>query len=118
MSDSFRVELPWPTRILHPNERGHWGPKSRAAAKSREVAGLLTRSRLVAGKPALGERIKVRLTFKPPNNNKHDIDGCLSANKHALDGVADALKVDDSRFELELHKGEKIKGGMVVVEIA
>ena len=83
-----------------------------------EVAGLLTRSRLVAGKPTFGERIRVRLTFKPPNNNKHDIDGCLSANKHALDGVADALQVDDSRFELELHKGEKIKGGMVVVEIA
>lgn len=113
----IRVTIPWPPRTLHPNGRPHWRIKAESAAISRNDAFLLTRTALRGRKPAFEERIQVRLTFCPPNRHKHDIDGCLSANKAALDGIADALGVDDSRFSLTLERGPVTKGGAVYVEI-
>lgn len=44
--------------------------------------------------------IHVTLTFYPPDKRRRDLDGCISACKAYLDGLADALGVDDSRFTL------------------
>jgi hypothetical protein len=35
-----------------------------------------------------------------------------------LDGIADALKINDERFELTIRRGEPVKNGRVVVRIA
>jgi len=116
---SLRIELPWPPRCLHPNDRSHWRIVRAAAKTARNDAFLLTRTAMSRGEsaPPVDGGYFLRLTFCPPNRRKHDIDGCLSANKAALDGIADALKVDDSRFALLIQKGDPVKGGKVIVEI-
>jgi crossover junction endodeoxyribonuclease RusA len=113
------VKLPWPPRCLHPNSRTHWAKRSPAAKKARSDALFLTLEAMVRGKPLFREAapVYVHMRFCPPNARKHDIDGCLSANKAALDGIADALGVDDSRFSLTLERGPVIKGGAVDVVI-
>jgi crossover junction endodeoxyribonuclease RusA len=115
----MQITLPWPPRCLHPNDRSHWRIVRAAAKTARGDAFLLTRSAMARGRPLFGDDSKVylRLTFCPPNRRKHDIDGCLSANKAALDGIADALGVDDSRFSLRLDRGPVVKGGAVYVEV-
>lgn len=109
------ITLAWPNRILHPNARPHWAAKAKAAKAYRHAAGWLTR--------ASGDRVEgtgpvdVHITFYPPNKRSHDLDGCLSAIKNGLDGIADALGVDDSRFTLRIEKGAVIKGGEIRIII-
>jgi crossover junction endodeoxyribonuclease RusA len=111
--------LPWPPRCLHPNSRKHWGERGPAVKKARADAYLLTKAAMGSFALAFpeGVGVYVKLTFCPPNKRKHDIDGCLSANKAALDGIADALGVDDSRFSLTLERGAVVKGGAVHVTV-
>lgn len=49
-------------------------------------------------KPPEGN-IALSLLFLTPDKRKRDLDGMLSSAKHALDGIAQALGVDDSRFK-------------------
>jgi crossover junction endodeoxyribonuclease RusA len=125
----MKVELPWPPAALWPNRRSHWGKKSRTAQKVRADAHTLTfqawwadgRTRERGNVRMLiehGEQIPVRLTFCPPTRRSYDVDNALAACKSMLDGVADGIAVDDSRFQLTLERGEVVKGGKVVVEIS
>lgn len=54
-------------------------------------------------------RITLEVSLKDPSRRR-DADGCWSGLKLALDGIAEALGVDDSRFqmgELTFVKGEE-----------
>lgn len=112
---AIRLELPWPAKELHPNARVHWAEKARATKKARSLAGWTTRaaerSRLCA------EALAVTIVFHPPDNRPRDLDGMLSSAKSYLDGIADIVGIDDSKWSISPHKGEKIKGGRVVVEV-
>ena len=63
------------------------------------------------------ERPKVRVQFSPPDNRRRDLDGMIASHKAAQDGIADALGVDDSKFEVTYTIGPPIKGGAVIVQI-
>lgn len=109
------ITLAWPDRVLHPNSRKHWSARAKAAKAYRQAAGWLTKA---SGDKVEGMgKIDLHITFCPPNRHKHDLDGCLSACKAGLDGIADALKVDDSRFTLKIEKGGVVKDGQVRIII-
>ena len=105
------ITLSWPPRVLHPNARPHWAVKAKAVKAYRQAAGWAAK--------ASGDRVKgdgaveLYIVFYPPNKRKHDLDGCLSAMKAGIDGIADALGVDDSRFTLRIERGAVIKGGEI-----
>jgi len=107
------VDLPWPPRDLHPNARVHWTRKHKATKAAREVAQWMSCS---LG-PIEADRLNVTLTFFPPDNRRRDIDGMLAASKALIDGVADSLEVDDSRWSIALRRGDPVKGGTVRFEI-
>lgn len=112
------VELPWPDPRLRPNaaRRQHYHLNAKIASSYRQQAYWLTE----ASGMRLPERegnIMVRMTFHPPNRQRRDMDGNLSACKPAIDGLSDALGVDDARFEYTLLKGEPVPKGKVVVEV-
>lgn len=93
------ILLPWPPRELHPNGRAHWGAKARYAKKQRAEAILLAKQ---AGYdkvdwPKEG-RLCVWITGYARDRRRRDADGLLSSVKWALDGIADVMDVDDSRF--------------------
>ena len=109
------VTLPWPDKALSANARLHWAPKSRATKRARQDAAWLTRA---AGSVTLPDGpIAVRVTFHPPTKRRHDRDNLIGRMKAAQDGIADALGVDDARFEPTYAMGEVRRGGAVVVEI-
>ena len=118
-----RIELPWPPKELSPNARVHFRAKAAATKAYREQAywtaktaymrGELTRSEL----PAEGV-ISLRFEFRPPDARRRDLDNMLSSMKAGLDGIADALEVNDQRFELFLKRSTPIKGGKIIVEVA
>ena len=118
MMASASVTLPWPPRDLSPNARVHWSRKSRAAKKFRAACFYLAKlDRLAVDWEG---DIIVSVTFRPPagsNGRRHDQDNCVASCKSGLDGLADALKVNDKRFRLVPAMGEPVKGGQVYVSI-
>ena len=98
MTIEYEIVLPWPARVLHPNARAHWGTRSKAAKAARRDARLLA---LAAGwdkRTFDGGRLHVWIDGYAPDRRRRDHDGFLSSLKPHLDGIADALKVDDARF--------------------
>lgn len=109
------IELCWPAKQLSPNFRGHWSRKAKAAKLARQVAGWNTKA---SGVKVSGEGlIDLHITFHPPDKRRRDLDNCIASMKSLLDGVADGLCVNDSRFRLHLEFGEVVNGGKVVVKI-
>ena len=57
------------------------------------------------------------LIFYPPDNRRRDLDNMLAASKALIDGVAQSLEVDDSKWAISLRRGEVMQGGNVRFEI-
>ena len=110
-TNSVQVELvlPWPDKKLSPNARQHWAQRSAAVKRARSQAYLLARggmSQQNLGWQALQncappDRINIKLTFEPPARYRYDIDNLVARMKASLDGIADALGVDDYSFQLQ-----------------
>lgn len=108
------IELPFPPSSLSGHNTGHWRRKSPIVAKHREWA----RSATLAAKvnvPEAGD-IRVIVTFYPPDR-RGDRVNFPNRMKPYFDGIADALKVNDSRFVPSYQFAEPIKGGRVVVSL-
>lgn len=110
------IELPFPPSSLSGHANGHWRSKAGIVAKHREWARLATLASDHAPVPEAGD-IRIVITFYPPSN-RGDRVNYPNRMKPAIDGIAEALGVNDKRFLPSYHFSEPIKGaGKVVVEI-
>lgn len=114
----LHITLPWPDRKLSPNARVHWAQKSRAVKQYRAVARMLTVSELnKTGDRPQGD-VDIELAFYRPSRRAMDLDNRIASVKAGLDGVADALGIDDHKFRLSAEMMTDTKpGGAVVVTI-
>jgi hypothetical protein len=109
------IELPWPSSILsgHAKGNGQW----RKIAETKKYRAWAKAATLAAGDigiPISGD-IRVIVTFYPPDR-RGDRVNFPNRVKPLFDGIADALKVNDSRFLPSYHFAEPVKGaGKVVV---
>ena len=90
--------LPWPSRDLHPNSRGHWSVKAKATKRARADANNLAKAAGWHREDWADGPLHVWIDGYPPDRRKRDNDGLLSSLKAALDGIASAMGIDDSRF--------------------
>lgn len=93
----IEVTLPWPPSKLSPNARVHWRVLAKHKKAYREACYWLSHS--LKGKAPDGP-LGLELTFYPPNRRARDRDNLLASMKSGLDGFAEALGIDDSRFVL------------------
>ena len=109
------VKIPWPPKELSPNSTLHWSKKAKKKKEYRTVCWALTlEAKLVA--PPGEDKIPVEITFYPPDKRHRDADNMVASIKAGLDGLADALKVNDKRF-LPTFKFKDEVLGMVVIEL-
>ena len=114
----------WPNPILSPNKKVHWAQKARAAKIYRSHAYLMAREAIVrkeVNEPhvlhALSEARKgdfslsVCVTFCPPDKRHRDRDNMIASFKSGQDGIADALLINDVRFEPTYLLGIPVKIG-------
>ena len=110
------VELPWPPSILSPNSAKSWRAKIKPRAKYKADCYFLCRKANLINPGS--EKIHVFIEFFQPDNRKRDQDNMLASTKYLLDGVADSMLVDDSRFVLHpLFSDTRIKGGIIKIKI-
>lgn len=105
------VELPWPPRELSPNARKHWSVVAKHKKQYRQLCWAMVKQSNI--KPA---NLVVTLTFYRPSKRHMDLDNCLAMMKSGLDGVADALGVNDRHFKLTVTMAEET-GGYVYMEL-
>ena len=112
------IELSWPAKPLWPNfrSRTHWA-KTRAVKIARAEGYYAT----MAAKVAISAGdvpLIVQATFYPPDRHARDYDNCGAAIKSQLDGIADALGINDNAFRPQTPIiGEPVKGGRVTVAV-
>ena len=114
----LRIILPWPPSALSPNGRTHWRTHAKAKKSYRQACALQALAQgVTAGCMPVG-RVRVSMTFVPPDKRRRDLDNLIAAMKSGLDGLSDALGVDDHKFALaaELLTDGTI-GGFVRVEV-
>jgi crossover junction endodeoxyribonuclease RusA len=107
------IDLPFPAKALWPNGRAHWAEKARAVKTHRAWACVAA---WAAGAPFTDPivRVSIAVTVHPKTRNPIDRDNCVAALKSYLDGIADALGVDDRTFDTpSISFGEPIKGGLL-----
>lgn len=109
------IRLPWPPATLSGHAKGHWREKAAATKQHREWARLAT---LAAGPiqiPATGD-IRIRIRFVPPDR-KGDRGNFPHRIKAGIDGIAQALGVNDARFLPSYEFAEPRKPGCVFVTL-
>jgi crossover junction endodeoxyribonuclease RusA len=111
-------DLPFPAKILWPNGRGHWAEKARAVKAARQAAWAAALAAGVKSLP-LGYPFAIAVTVYPKTRNAIDADNAVASLKASLDGIADALGVDDQTFDTPtISFGEPVKGGLMTLTVS
>lgn len=113
---NWNLELPWPAKELSPNFRGHWS----VVAKAKKAYRLKCKQLGLAGGLHLANKnpssVKVHLIFCQPDRRDRDWDNMLASMKSGLDGLADAMGVDDSKWRPTFDVADDpVKHGKVLV---
>ena len=113
---SNSIELPLPPRELHPNARPHHMAKARAKKAYREQVFWTAKSANLSVPIGDGD-IAIRITVYPKTKHIPDRDNLVAWLKSGLDGLADAMGVNDQRFDARAYIGDPVKGGKVCIEV-
>lgn len=107
------IVLPFPPSTLSGHNKGHWATKARIVATHRSWAFHATRAAR-ASVPAEGD-IPIRFVFVPPHN-RGDRTNYPNRLKPYIDGIAEALGINDRRFLPSYEFSEPEKPGRVEVQ--
>lgn len=115
----MKIDLPWPAKALWPNGRAHYMAKAREVKKHRSWGNLAALEALGGTTFAhTGATIPITLHVHPkPKGPLPDRDNCIAACKSLLDGIADALGVNDSAFDIQPVQFSDERDGRIVVEV-
>lgn len=108
------MKLPWPDRTLNPNVKTHWAIKAKQIKIHRDMAFVSTKCTTNIEKKGT----TLEFTFTPPDKRKRDVDNMLAMCKAYLDGICDALSINDEQFtKIVVIKKPPKKGGYVEIII-
>lgn len=107
----FCVVVPWPHRYLSPNSRINWAAKAQIVQKARMTSRVLAKQLFGEQDPAepIDERINVQLVLHPRDRRRRDEDNIIASMKAYLDGIADAMGVNDAFFHFKELEHSYIK---------
>ena len=101
------VTFGWPSADLSPNARVHWARLALAKKKARMEGHFSARIALKRQGYGLANpyqlpqselSVSAQVTFYPPNLVRRDVDNFIARIKPHLDGIADAIGADDSKW--------------------
>ena len=117
----IEVVLGWPPTDLSPNARKHWAVVARAKKQYRKDCYSVSKEQLKKYKKEtenIPERLVLEMTFIPPDRSSYDRDNLVARMKSGIDGLADALKINDKRFNTVISTMDQdYLGGFVRIRI-
>lgn len=115
---TWNFELPWPSPRLSPNARGHWAIMAKAKKAYRSTCRRIADEHGLSLAPKPAASVQVSLTFVPPDRRHRDLDNMLASMKSGLDGLADSMGIDDSRWRVSIDLADDpVKEGRVLVNV-
>ena len=110
------VTVSWPARPLWQNARVHWTKRAAATRAARWEAKAAT---MVQTRDYVEAPVRIIVRVYPPSRRRMDMANVIGALKASIDGIADALGIDDSQFLIRWPEAFKapVKGGKVTFEI-
>ena len=97
--DTWMACLPWPAPELSPNARNHWATTAKGRKAYRRACWLAALER--GGRPAGNAPWEVEYQFQPPPRaRRSDEDNLVARMKSGLDGVCDALEINDQDLRI------------------
>lgn len=119
--DRLHIKLPWIDSRLMPNRKNGaaWQSTHAAKIRAKQDGALCARAALGTNTLTPADTYPLSLTFVAPDGRHRDLDNMLAASKAALDGIAQALGVDDKCFrpiKLDVARDSK-RQGFVIVEV-
>ena len=114
------IVLPWPPKELSPNARVHRMVKAKRTKAYREACYWITKEavgKLANYEPDSKSKWHLSILFVPPNRQRRDLDNMFASIKGGLDGLADALGIDDSWFRPVTIDVADYVGGMVKISL-
>jgi crossover junction endodeoxyribonuclease RusA len=108
-----QIIMPWPAKPLWQNVRTHWAKRSAAVKSYRSIAYHMALAQGLHKTP--DPAALLAFSFHPPDRRRRDLHNMMATQKAAIDGIADAMRVDDQLFRCQwpLAWGEVVKGGAV-----
>ena len=117
----IEVVLGWPPSDLSPNKRLHWAKLATAKKQYRQKCNSVAKEQLKKFKKVtenIPERLVLEMTFIPPDRRSYDRDNLVARMKSGIDGLADALKINDKRFNTVISTMDQdYLGGFVRIRI-
>lgn len=115
---TFTVELPYPPNVLSPNNRSHWAKRLKVKQKYKSDCHLLTKAAGAYQFDGIG-KIPTEIVFYRSSLRHADVDNALASCKSGLDGMCEALGINDKRLSpiTTWISDETYKGGKVVVTL-
>lgn len=116
----MQIKLPWLDMSLMPNRKNgrHWGSTQAAKVKARDGAYWAAKQEIEPGVKLAGP-LHLSITYFAPDGRHRDLDNLLAASKAAIDGIAQAIGVDDKCFRpitIDTCRDSN-KKGFVMVEV-
>jgi crossover junction endodeoxyribonuclease RusA len=113
----YSIRLPWPPKKSSPNgSQGDYHGKASAGRAYKATCAKECWAQKV--RRITAENVSVEVVFHPSTFRAYDLDNMLARAKRGLDAVAEAIGVDDADWtEMRLVRGQKVKGGALVVNI-
>ena len=117
----IEVVLGWPPTDLSPNARKHWAVVARAKKQYRKDCYSVSKEQLKKYKKEtenIPERLVLEMTFIPPDKRSYDRDNLVARMKAGIDGLADALRINDKQFNTVISTMDQdYLGGFVRIRI-
>ena len=121
LTGQITVDVPWPSRALSPNGRVSHFTLARLKRLAKSYAATATRE-AIAGRAVaypVGVRLRYDIVTRPKCRRNRDDDNTVAMLKASLDGIAQALGVDDSQFQLgSVTEGEKSTRPHVLITLS
>jgi len=116
----IEVVLGWPPSDLSPNKRLHWAKLATAKKQYRQACLSVTKEQLKKYPKYnnLPEVLVLEMTFIPPDRRSYDRDNLVARMKSGIDGLSDALRINDKRFNTVISTMDpNYLGGFVKIRI-
>ena len=117
----IEIVLGWPPTDLSPNARKHWAVVAKAKRQYRKDCFSVSKEQLKKYRGVyknIPEKLVLEMTFLPPDKRNYDRDNLVARMKSGIDGLADALGINDKRFNTVISTMDSdYLGGFVKIRI-